>query len=757
MYACTPAARSSSDVNVPVTAARAVDGIGRLREAERLIGAGRAADAEPLVRPLLHQDAYRGAAEGLLAIIALAVGQTDRALAHARSAMAAEPRVARHPFVLGRALKVAGDRDGAAAAYDIALAIDTNYAEAMVSLGIVKKDGGDLEAAVALYDRALRLRPSLAAAHANRAHALALQAERRLKDGVDARPGADVLDAQGRAVSLDVRNPQLHRNYGVLLRQAGRLREAMAAFNAALTLDARDLESCLGLGATLGDLGGVALESECYAKWLAANPPSAPVMLALAGSLTLLGDADTALTWAERALAIDADAIGLMQCASVLQQLRRVEEAQAHSRRALDEAGRMPEMYAPHLLGLNYVCEEPAVLAAEHEEFGAQLPLPFTRPPHRTRTAGDPLRIGYVSGDFVRHSVAYFIEPLLEHHDTERFEVVCYHNNPRSDHFTARLQAHGHRWVECAGISDDALARQIRADGIDVLVDLSGPTARSRLLMFAQSPAPLQLGYLGYPTRSGVPAIDFRITDGVIDPEGEAEPATERPLRLGPTMFAFRPDAAPELAAPPMLRNGHVTFGSFNNTAKITDRTLAMWAAAMVAVPGSRLLLKAASMGQASVRAGIERVMAAHGVGAERLDLQPRRDGDLDHLALYNEIDIALDTYPYNGATTTCEALWMGLPVVSRRGRTHASRMGASLLGAIGCGGWVADDDAAFASIAERLAGDAAALAQWRADARERLAATPLLDHAGFARGFEAAVESAWRTAVVGRSEDPSA
>lgn len=736
---------------------RSVDGMGRLREAERLIGAGHHAEAEALVRPLLLHDAHRGAAEGLLAITSLAAAQPQAALVHARAAMAAEPGVARHPFVLGRALKAVGERDGAAAAYAIALGIDPVYAEAMVSLGIVLKDSGDLEGAIALYDRAVRLRPALAAAHANRAHALALQAERRLKDGVDSRPGADVLEAQGRAVALDVRNPLLHRNYGVLLRQAGRRHEAMAAFNEALTLDARDLESCLGLGATLGDLGGVALESECYSKWLAQNPPSAPVMRALAGSLTLLGNADAALGWAERALAIDADATTLMQHASVLQQLRRVDESLLHSRRALDEAGRMPEMYAPHLLGLNYVCEDPSVLAAEHEQFGSQLTVPFARPPRRARAAGERLRIGYVSGDFVRHSVAYFIEPLLEHHDIKRFEVFCYHNNARSDHVTERLRSHGHRWVDCAGLSDDALARQIRADGIDMLVDLSGPTARSRLLMFAQLPAPLQIAYLGYPTRSGLPAIDFRITDGVIDPEGEAAPATERPLRVGPTMFAFRPDAAPELAAPPMQSNGHVTFGSFNNTAKITDRTLAMWAAAMVAVPGSRLLLKAASMGQASVREGIERVMAAHGVDAARLDLQPRRDGDLDHLALYNEIDIALDTYPYNGATTTCEALWMGLPVVSRRGRTHASRMGASLLGAIGRGDWVAGDNAGYAAIAQRLVSDSAALAAWRTTARERLAATPLLDHAGFARSFEAAVASAWDSIDAPPPGNPSA
>ena len=728
-------------------AVRAVDANGRLREAERLIGSGRPAEAEALMRPLLAHEAHRAEAAGLLAITALAAGRLADALAHARDAVASAPGTARHHVVLGRALKATGEREPAADSYRRALALDPRYAEAMVSLGIVLKDGGDLEGALALHDRALVLRPALAAAHANRAHVLALQAERRLKDGVDEPPDEAVLDAQGRAVSLDPKDATLHRNYGVLLRQARRHREAMEAFNQALTLAPVDVEACLGLGATLGELGGVALESECYLKWLGMNPPNAPVMRALAGAQTLLGEADAALGWAEKALALEPDPFALMQCASVMQQLRRVDASLLYSRRALDDAGRPPEMYAPHLLGLNYVHDDPAVIAAEHAEFGERVGLVAIRPARRTRSAAERLRVGYVSGDFVRHSVAFFMEPLLEHHDTERLEIVCYHNNARSDHVTARLKAHGHRWVECAGLRDEALARQIRADGIDVLIDLSGPTARSRLLMFALAPAPVQVAYLGYPTRGGVPAMDWRITDGVVDPEGESAVASERPLRLAHSMFCFRPDAAPPLAPPPSLANGRVTFGSFNNTAKITDRTLALWAGAMAAVPGSRLLLKAASMGQASVREGIAKEMARHGIDASRLVLQPRRDSDLDHLSLYNEIDIALDTMPYNGATTSCEALWMGLPLVTLRGRTHSGRMGASLLEAIGRPDWIARDGADFASLVAALAGAPEALAAWRANAREHLRTTPLLDHAGFTRRFEASLEHAWAEA----------
>jgi protein O-GlcNAc transferase len=262
--------------------------------------------------------------------------------------------------------------------------------------------------------------------------------------------------------------------------------------------------------------------------------------------------------------------------------------------------------------------------------------------------------------------------------------------------------------------------------------------------MFAQAPAPVQVAYLGYPTATGVPSIDYRITDAVIDPGDMPVLACEVPQVLPRTMFCFRPDEAPALAPPPVLRKGFITFGSFNNAAKLSDHTLDLWAGAMNAVPGSRLLLKASTMAQPSLRADIQHAMAMRGVAAERLTLQSRDADDLSHLALYNEVDIGLDSFPYNGATTTCEALWMGVPVVSRRGRTHTSRMGASLLSAIGQTDWVADTDARFAQIAARLAANTEALAQWRAGARAQLLASELLDQRGFTGAFESVLEQMW-------------
>ena len=718
-----------------------------LVEAQRWLASGQSAFAHALLEPVLEDQKLRPEALYLSAVAALMDKRVDAALSCAQAALQARPREARYAFALGRALKAADDCQGAAAAYRRAMALQPDYTEAMVSLGIVLKDQGQLDEAIALYERALRIDPGLAVAHANRAHALALRAERQAAEGVDNEPDEEVLDAQGRAVALDLKNPQLHKNYGVLLLQGRRHHEAVAAFNEALTLDPADVESCLRLGDALQDLGAVVLEAEAYRKWLTANPANAPVMRALAGALTRMGEADEALMWAEKSLALDPDPITLLQLANVLQQLRRMPEALARSREALDAGGRLPGMYPNVLLGSNYWHEDPTAVFDLHAEFGGRLPAPAAaRPQRRVKAFGERIRIGYVSGDFLRHSVAYFVETLLACHDCDRFELVCYQNNAHSDDMTARLKAYGHRWVECAGLSDNALRSRILADGIDVLIDLSGHTAHSRLTMFATPCAPVQIGYLGYPTVTGVSAIDFRITDSVIDP-GDMPPfASEASLRLPRTMFCYTPDAAaPPLAPPPALAQRFITFGSFNNIAKVTDHTLELWAAVMREVPGSRLLLKASTMAQASNRSDIERFMAARGIEAERLTLIARTPSTDSHLAVYQQVDIALDTYPYNGATTTCEALWMGVPVVSLRGRTHPSRMGASILGAIGREDCVANDDAGYVALAAALAADVASLAAWRAAARDHLCAGPLLDRQGFTRDFEALIEHAWQ------------
>ena len=721
-----------------------VNPMARLAQAQQLLASGQQGAAEALMNAALDDAATRPEAHYLLGIAALMRNKGEEAVRHARQAVNERPAEPRYQFALGRTLKSVNDLGGAETAYRRAIELHPGFAEAHVSLGIVLKAAHDLDGAIRCYEQALALDPKLAVAHANLATARGLRAARENASTADDVPREEDIEGLRRAVALDPRDPELQRNLGVMLHRAGRNDDAARAFNEALTHDPSDLQSCLGLGNALMALGGHELARETYEKWLASAGQNAEVMRVLASALLRMGEADAALEWAHKSLALEASPIIALEVGSALIQLRRLEEGLALCRQALDDAGRNPALYPVMLMASNYLYEDPAAVQALHAEFGALVPRPTARLPRRERAPGEPLRVGYVSGDFVRHSVSFFVSALLEHHDTSRFEVVCYHNNPRSDLVTERLKSHGHRWVECAHLTDTDLARRITADGIDILIDLAGPTAQSRILMFAQAPAPVQIAYLGYPTTTGVPGIDFRITDAAIDPGDMPVLASEAPLVLPRTMFCFRPDDAPALAPPPVLRNGFITFGSFNNAAKLSDHTLDIWAGAMNAVPGSRLHLKSATMAQASLRADIERAMAARGITADRLTLQARDADDQSHLALYNEVDIGLDTFPYNGATTTCEALWMGVPVVTLRGRTHTSRMGASLLGAIGQPDWVAESDAGFAQAAARLATDIEGLARWRAQSRTRLQASELLDRPGFTSAFESLLDQAW-------------
>lgn len=728
-----------------------------LAEAQRLLGAGQHAQAVALLRPAIDHPLLRAETHHLLAIASIMASDPSAAVAQAHVAVAAQPGDARYHFTLGRAHKAAGDLDAAEAAYRQALVLNPGYAEAMVSLGIVMKTRGDADAAIALCDQALALVPTLAAAHANRAAALALRTERAAEAGQDDAPSDEVIALQARAVALDPRNAVLQRNLGVLLMRARRRREAATAFNAVLTENPADVEACLNLGFCLRALGQNTLVRELFEKWLSLNAPNAVVMRSLAAVLTRDGHIDAARPWAERAAALDLDADALMQLGSTLMQSRRLEEALAHCRRAVEMAGARPELYGTLLLGMNYLHEDPQAIFDAHAEFGRKLPpVLASRPAWRPLAAGERLKVGYVSGDFVRHSVSFFIGALLEHHDTSRFEITCYHNLGWSDATTERFKSCGHRWVECEGLSDAHLRQRIIDDGIHILIDLAGHTSHSRVFMFAQGAAPVQITYLGYPTVNGVPANDFRITDPRIDPGDMPACASEQPLRLPRTLFCYRPDEAPPIGPPPEVGGGSITFGSFNNIAKVTDRTLTLWAQAMNAVTGSRLLLKSPAMAQASNRDNIERFMAERGIAAERLSLQPWIASKSSHLDLYNQVDIALDPYPYNGATTTCEALWMGVPVLSLRGRTHTSRVGASLLHAVGRPEWVADTDADFVAQACRLAADRDARARWRTEARSVLQVSALFDETGHTAAFEALLQEAWAT-VGARSGAPPA
>ena len=369
--------------------------------------------------------------------------------------------------------------------------------------------------------------------------------------------------------------------------------------------------------------------------------------------------------------------------------------------------------------------------------------IPDPRPERR-------LRIGYVSGDLRYHSVAFFIAPVIEQHDRENFEITCYANVARPDANTERLEALCDRWRDVASLGDAEVAAWIRRDEIDILVDLSGHTVGNRLPVFARKPAPVQVTYLGYPNTTGLDGMDYRLTDSQADPVGMTESLhSESLVRLEHGFLCFQPlEACPAIRDPDASDAAtEITFGSFNELLKVTPTTVAAWCQILDRVPGSRLLIKGTTLGDEGTRQIVLDRFREHGIDAGRVRLIGRTRTLEEHLELYNGIDVALDTYPYNGTTTTCEALWMGVPVVTRCGKVHASRVGSSLLARVGLDDLVAGDESEYIEKAVALAEDVVRRRRLRGELRDRMRESPLMASTAFTRALESAYREMWRSA----------
>lgn len=447
---------------------------------------------------------------------------------------------------------------------------------------------------------------------------------------------------------------------------------------------------------------------------------------------------DAAAATLERALALAPRAAPLWNKLGVARlEIGLVDEAIPAFRKALEYAP--GDLYARRnlLFALVLRSESPEELLAEHRACGALMEQGLPPPASfgGIGDAGRPLRVGYVSGDFAGHAVSLFIEPVLERHDRGSFEVTCYDNRAQGDAVTERLRSYPVRWRRIAALDDAALASLIREDAIDVLVDLAGHTALNRLGAFARRCAPVQVTYLGYPATTGLSAMDYRLTDALADPPGDSDAHyTERLVRLPGCLWCYRPEL-PSVAERWRAQPG-ITFGSLNNGRKLSARIVQLWADVLVATPGSRLVI--ASLADGMLRRRVLGQFAAAGVDPERIQsvpwLSPVKFADL-----HASIDIALDSFPFGGGTTTIEALWHGVPVVTLPGATFASRAGKSILGHVGVPELVARNETDFVSIAVGLAADRARVARLHAELPARLGASSIMDEAGFVRGLEQA------------------
>jgi protein O-GlcNAc transferase len=673
---------------------------------------------------------------------------------------------------LAAAHRQSGDLPAALSALEVALLQPDAPAELWFNHANLLRDLKRLADAEYSYRKALELRPSLHQASTNLANLIAGQ---NRTSEAEALHRSAVASVPGNLPSL--------RALARLRFEAGDFVESEKLFRAALRLATGHPETRLGLGVALKELGRTDEAIGCWQSLLKDHPDYAAAHNNLGALLRLTRHAQEAVHHLRIAVRLAPhDAIAAANLSHALIDLGQMREAESVARRIVDAD---PAEAQGHLmLGFSQVyqgrtdeglaslqrahrCKPDSALVISNTLFASQYSAKLdgtqvldlhrrlasciepAKPPrtHWTNSleAGRRLRIGYLSPDLRSHPVSLFFEPILAHHAAENIEACCYSTTPAPDATTQRLRAHAKLWRDGQAWSDAQLVDAITADRIDILVDLAGHTAQNRSAVLRARPAPVQALYIGYPGTSGLPEVDYLITDGRVCPDGSEHLYSERLIRLDGSFWCYGGQAqAPAPAPPPCLANGHTTFGSFNALQKISDAVVDCWAQLLSGAPGSRLVLKSLGLAEQGTADFVRRRFAARGVDDHRIDLLPPSD-PYTLLAEYRLLDIALDPFPYNGGTTTCDALWMGVPVVTLAGERFCGRMGASLLHSAGLPELVAADTASYLQAAWRLAGDKERLVSLRRSLRGTVERSPLGDARGAAQALERAYRSMWR------------
>lgn len=592
------------------------------------------------------------------------------------------------------------------------LAIAPALALAHLTWGFILQQTGRLTEALEAFDRAARIEPDDVAAHFNRG--VVLERQGRLEQA---------LAAYDQAVRLAPGFARAHFGRGIVLRRWGRLDEALDAYDRVLQLDPGDHRAHIDRGAVLRRQGRLEEALAAYDQALRIEPNDAWAHNNRANALAFQGRFGEAAAAYERAVRLDPAFV------------------EADSNR---------------LFCLTYdPAQDDSSLFAAHRGWGERHGPPANA--HVThanpRDPAKTLRVGLVSADLGRHPVGYLVEPVLVAANPAEMQIVCYSDRRIEDDLTERLKAKATAWRSTFGVADATLAETIRADGIDILIDLAGHTLGNRMRLFTLRPAPVQVSWIGYPYTTGSPAIDYMLMDEVGVPPGDERWFVERVVRLPDTRFCYAPpEYAPVPAPPPALERGFVCFGSFNNLLKVTPSVIQLWARVLDAVPDARLLLKWATLAQPETEAHYRRLIRDLGIDPARVELRagsPHRAT----LAEYADIDIALDPLPYSGGVTSLEALWQGVPVVTLPQSRPVSRQSQAFLTALGRTEWIAKDADEYVRIAADLASDPDRLAALRRDQRSRMAASPLCDGPRYARNFEAALRWIWRRWCKGQSD----
>ncbi len=541
------------------------------------------------------------------------------------------------------------------------------------------------------------------------------------------------------ALQIDPTNVHSIYNLGNAFRERKQFEEAITCYRRALQVNPSFGDAYYNLGTIFQDLKNFTEAIGCYQNVLQLNPHDVSAYYNMGNAFRDKEQFEEAVACYRNALGINPNlADAWSNLGTILQERGQLNAAELHYKRAHTIE---PDNVIIHqnliCLMLYNVHYDPRAIFSAHVHFADRFarPLMSSIVPHSNiKIVNRRLRIGYVSPDFRKHSVSYFIEPVIAAHSRKNCEIFCYSLLSSEDEVTRRIQKHAEHWYCITNIPDEQAAKLIRDEKIDILVDLAGHSLSNRILIFARKPAPIQISWIGYPATTGLSTIDYKIVDVHTDPPAMTEEFyTENLIRLPKCFLCYQPDRdSPEVNSLPALSARNVTFGSFNNFCKVSPKLLTLWTKILKELPSSLLILKSKILSDGPTRKYILDIFETEGIAAERIQLLSWEQSTHSHLATYNRIDIALDTFPYNGATTTCEAMWMGVPVITLEGNVHVSRVGCSILTTIGLPELIAKTEAEYVQKAVKLANDTKTLELLRRRLRTMMIQSPLTDVKGF-------------------------
>lgn len=642
--------------------------------------------------------------------------------------------------LLGLIFYKSGNNNNAVDLIERAIKIMPNNPYYYNNLGVIMRDLGSLDEAVDCYKKAVNLKKDYAEPYNN----IGLIFHEKRMTGESVR-------YYEKALSFNPNYAEAYYNMGNSLKSIKKFDQAISCYKNAIKVRPNYQEALLNMGNLLQDQEKFNDALLCYRQALNIKPDYAEAYYNMGNALKNLDKLNEALSHYDKALEIKPDYPEVLDNKGIIfKEQGRLDDSISSYRKAIKLRPDYTKVHSDLLFTMQY---EPRfdnrTLFIEARAWGEKQESFFTKKTFYNQNQLERrLKIGYVSPDFHEHSVSYFFLPVIEAHDHERFELFCYYESNKEDNITRKIKDHSDHWRITFGISDNNVVAQIIEDEIDILVDLAGHTANNRLGVFAQKPAPVQVTWLGYPNTTGLSQIDYRLTDKIADPEGETDEFnSEILIRLPHGFLCYAPfTKKPEISPLPVKTKGTITFGSFNNLSKVNEWVIETWSDIMNQVPDSTLLLKSKQLADDFTRNRYFDLFSKFGVKMERIKMLPVTASTFEHLALYNRVDIGLDPFPYNGTTTTCEALWMGVPVISLTGNRHAARTGTSILTRVGLPELIANTNSEYIEIAATLAKDIDRLDELREKLRQQIKESSLCDSEKFISSLEETFTVMWKS-----------